>query len=243
VRERAINSSTCRATDRSNCVLPVRFPSRARRRRINTQSRLRTNTAFGSRIQRCDGVAIFTETSLSQFLRISISKAIPFFDGRNRRDSQSRIDALFLRLISCRSPFNEQGYYGRRRLCNEHTQFRNITLQLAINGNQNVFIRRFRHVPARIRKALFLHGPFNFHSSQDHFQMLLILIARPYQVLCMRNSRPSSIFVEPTRDGYAIPGNTRDRITHRLYPGYTLEPRDWPDCCDPATPDSRGIFL
>jgi hypothetical protein len=29
--------------------------------------------------------------------------------------------------------------------------------------------------------------------------------------------------------------------THVHDSGRVLEPRDWPDCCDPAIPDSRGI--
>jgi hypothetical protein len=51
---------------------------------------------------------LLTHHSVNSF-ESALQKAIPFLNCRNRSDSQSRVDALFLRLISCRSSFNEQG--------------------------------------------------------------------------------------------------------------------------------------
>lgn len=144
---------------------------------MHTKPRLRTNTA--SRLERFIAAIelrlLLTHHSANSF-ESALQKAIPFSNYRNRSDSQSRADALFLRLISCRSTFNEQGDCGRRRICNERKPFGNIKLQLAIKGNETYSFDVFRHVPAtRLHESgrRFLSGLFNFHPSRNHFQMLL----------------------------------------------------------------------
>jgi hypothetical protein len=118
---------------------------------------------------------------------------------RNRIDSRSRVDALFLRLISCRSSFNEQGAQDRRRLCNEHKQFRNITLQLAIRRNKNILIRPLRLVPAtRLHHSgrRFLNGLSTFTRPK--------LISRCCYSRCPASSSGRSARSQSSQRGYRV---------------------------------------